>query len=788
MPHTVKIKRQSHNVTDSDDQIDFKKIFDKLVDHWAWFVISIAICLIAAILYLRYTPPLYVVNARVLINDPQSSNSMGKQANALMDLGGIMGASSSVDNEAEILKTPDLIESVVRDMQLNIVYSQRANLVTRELYRAPFVLQVVKSLDTIETINMHLTTLPGNKVRVIAENFEQELSWNQSFEMPGVGILKLVPRPEMHVSADLTYELTISSIDVGVSNIMNRMAVDVASKQVTIINLSLNYPVQKKGEEILTAIINKYKASNLEEKNAVADSTYFFIKKRLNVIASELGDVETKVERFKQQNNLADMSEQGKLLVQTTGQYTADLAKAETQITVLTELEEYLKDETKNKRVFPTALLPSDLVFSSLMDQYNSLLAERDRALMSVTEATPFVQNLNKQIDEMRRGILANIQSSKNTYIITRNKLKTQLNQAQGQIQGVPQIEKNYLQLARNQQIKQELYIFLMQKAEETAISKTSNISIAKVIAKPKAGLSPVSPSKKAVMAMSLFIGLFIPLILVVIKGLINTTVVSKDDITGATDVPVIGEISHNKTNDNLVVSHSGRSAVAEQFRALRSNLSFYLKNKEQNVLLLTSSMSGEGKSFTAINLANVLALLGKKVLLMELDLRKPGLSTKLDVRNDMGFSNYIIDEKLTTADIIKPLTAVNQNLSIITSGPLPPNPIEILLSERTTILMNTLKQQFDYVIMDAPPVGIIADAESLAIHADMTLYLVRQKVTQKGQLAIVDDLYKSKKINNLAIIVNDVSSKQYGYGYGYGSYGEDISSSNWFSKVFRRK
>lgn len=788
MQNNASINRRSN--AGAEDQIDLKKIVDRLLDHWLWFVISIIIGIIAALTYLHFTAPSYVVKARVLINDPQSSGGggMAKQASALMDLGGLIGGSSSVENEAEILKTPDLIEDVVRAMQLNIVYSQRQNLVTRELYSAPFRLTVLKSIDTIQTTNISIKTGSGNKLRIVTKDFEREVLWNEAFDMPGVGVILLAPQTAAKMSPEREYLVRVSSIDEGVNNILEQMSVEVADQQVTIINMSLNYPVQKKGEEILTAIINRYKASNLQEKNTMADSTYTFIKERLNVIAVELGDVENEVERFKQKNKLADMSEQGKLLVQTTGEYTAELARAETQISVLSDLEAYLKDETKNKRVYPTALLPSDLVFSNLMNQYNSLLAERDRTLMSVTEETPMVKNLNKQIDEMRRGILANIQSSKNTFLITRDKLSKQLSAAQGEIRDVPQIEKNYLKLARNQQIKQELYIFLMQKAEETAISKASNITIAKVIAKPKAGLYPLTPNKKMALGFGVFLGLILPFAVITIRELLNTSITTREDITNATAVPVLGEISHNMTNDNLVVSHSARSAVAEQFRALRSNLSFYLKNKQRSTILLTSSMSGEGKSFTAINLANVLALLNKRVLLMELDLRKPGLSTKLEISNDIGFSNYIIDEKLNVADIIKPLNAVNPNLFIISSGPLPPNPIEILMSERTPKLMAELQQQFDYIIMDAPPVGIIADAESLADYADLTIYLVRQKVTQKGQLKIVDDLYQSEKINNLAIVVNDVSSKAYGYGYGYGSYGQEMPSSNIFKKWFKRK
>jgi len=370
---------------------------------------------------------------------------------------------------------------------------------------------------------------------------------------------------------------------------------------------------------------------------------------------------------------------------------------------------------------------------------------------------------------------LANIQSTKNTFLVTSKKLKSQLGNAEGQISGIPQIEKNYLKLARNQQIKQELYIFLMQKAEETAISKTSNISVAKTIDPPKSDVTPISPKKNVIYLFGILVGFVIPVAAIFGKDLMNTSISTKDDITNLTQVPVIGEISHNSSQDNLVVANQGRSAISEQFRALRTNLSFYLKAKGEKVILLTSSMSGEGKSFTAINLGNILALAGKKVLLMELDLRKPGLSAKLSVNNDVGFSNYTISPDINIMDIVKPLN-INKNLFIISSGPLPPNPAETILSEHTPVLINELKKQFDYIIMDAPPIGIITDAQLLSVYADVTIYLVRQKVTQKSQLTIVNDLYRNGKIKNIGIVVNDILSKYYGYGYGYGTYGEQIN------------
>jgi len=763
-----------------EEFIDFKKILNSLLSNWAWFLLSIIACLTIAFLYTRYTPPIYQISAKLLVNDEDKGAGLGGGADALMDLGGLLGSKNSVDNEVEIIKTRFLMEQLVRQMQLNIIYGRKANFISRELNNAPFKLTLVKSADTISSTKINIETLGGNKLKITTKEEEKEISWNQTFSIKDVGSLRLTQNPGTKVEG--TYFAIVTSIDDRVSSLMEQLTVGISNRQVSIMDIGLTYPLPDKGEEILRNLIAKYIQTNLGDKNAIADSTYVFIRERINVIASELGDVENKVESFKATNRLADMTEQSKLLVQNTGEFTGELAKAETQVSVLNDLESYLKDETKNKRVFPTSLLPQDMVFSGLVEQYNALLIERDKQLLSVTESSPFIENIDSQISGLRKGILANIQSTRNTFVLTRNKLRSQLQSAESKIEGVPEIEKNYLKLARNQKIKQELYIFLMQKAEETAISKASNMSVAKTIDPPKANNVPINPKKGQIMGIALFISLVLPFAWFFIVELLNNRVTTKEDITERTDVPVIGEITHNSSPDNMVVASDGRSAIAEQFRALRTNLSFYLKRSDQNVILFTSSVSGEGKSFTAINLGNILALTGKRVLLMEMDLRKPGLSAKLGVPNNKGFSNYAIDESLQVADLIKPLN-ISSNLFLVSSGPIPPNPAEVLMSERTSALINELKGQFDYIIMDAPPIGVVTDAQLLAAHADVAIYMVRQGVTLKDHIKIVEDLNQTDKMLNLTIIVNDIKSKSYGYGYGYGSYAE-VQDVNFFQTL----
>ena len=763
-----------------DETTHLRKIIDQFLFRWPWFIASIFFFLLLAWLYVSYTAPIYQINAKVLINGDKQPGAA--QANALMDLSSLLGAKSSIEDEVEVLRTRNLMEQVVRDLKLNIVYLQKDGFLVREDQDAPFQLEIVKGVELLNTVKAEVSKFTNKEFIFSVNDVDHRVEFNKEFVVKELGIVKLTPN-QYPFKIENDYVVNIYPFDTRVDALVRQMKANLPNKQVNVINLGLTYPVKTKGEEILAALIKQYTTANLQDKNTIADSTSKFIKDRLNIIAGELGDVEVKQEKFMQNNQLADISEQSKQLVQNTTALTKELATAETQVSIINDLEIYLKDETKNKRIFPTSLFPSDVAFAGILGQYNALLVERDRQLLNKTEENPVIRNIDTQIASLRAGILGNIQSTKNSFLLTRNKLRSQLNQVEGKVSAVPQIEKNYLKLARNQQIKQELYMFLMQKAEETAISKTSNLSIAKTIDPPKAEAEPISPKKIVIYLVALALALALPLAIIYFGNLLNTTVRSREDVVSHTAVPILAEISHNDSEDQVIITNQNRSAIAEQFRALRTNLSFYLKEEDEKVILLTSSISGEGKSFTALNLGSILALAGKKVLLMELDLRKPGLAAKLGISNKIGFSSFMINNSLKATDLIQPLT-IHPNLSIISSGPLPPNPAETLMDNRIANLVKELKTQFDYIIMDAPPIGIVTDAQLLAPFADLTIFLVRQNVSKKKHLQIVNELYEAKKMKNIGVVINDINAKYHGYGYGYGEYGT-VPKKGFLNKFF---
>jgi capsular exopolysaccharide synthesis family protein len=790
-----------NKTAEQEAEINLKTLASRILSDWWIFAISIIVCSVLAFLFLRYKTPMYKISAKVLVKDEKKGAGGIDTGELLGDLSSLLNIKSNVDNEAEILKTRNLMEKVVRAKNLNVIYAHIGRVKNQELDVSPFIVDLLEIKDTIKGKVFYLSIPDGSE--------EFELSYKDSFTkedttyrrhfgdslwINGIGAIRI--RKDLLVKKEKEkYLFKIISVDERVADLQKELKVSVTNKLVTIIDLELNYSLPRKGEMILNELIAEYIRQNIEDKNMIADSTIEFIENRLSLVGSELGNIEGNIQGFKQGNKLANIQEQSKLLVENTSKYIGRISDIETQVNIMKALEEYLSDEQKNKRVVPASVLPQDLVFSKLVENYNLLLLDRDRMLMTSTEDNPYIKNMDERIASMRKAMLSNLSSTRRSLEITEAELQKELDKLEKEVQKVPAHERTYLDLARQQQIKQELYLFLLEKREETAISKTSNISNAKVIDLPKSDFKPYSPNKTMILLLGLIVGFTLPFARLYVLGILNDKVQSKEDILKNTQVPIVGEISHNDTGNILVIASSPRAAIAEQFRALRTNLQFMLGslNTKGNVILLTSSMSGEGKSFTAVNLGIVLAISGKKVLMMELDLRKPNLSPGLNLKNNFGFTNYVINTEIKSSDIIIP-AGIHENLFIVPCGPLPPNPAEMIMNNRVEGLMKELKTQYDYIIIDAPPIGLVTDAQLLYQYADLTLYLVRQKYTNKNQLSIVEDLYVNNKMKKIGVVVNDIAKSNgygYGYGYGYGAYGYgdyevEKSEKKWWQRLIK--
>lgn len=747
----------------SKNSFNLGQFFATAKANWYWILLSIFACLMIVFFYLRYSTPIYTTSAQILIQSEQ-----GAEASVLNELSGFNTSVQSIENEVMILKTKQLMETVVSDLKSNIKYLHKGDVLDVELYDSPFIIKLLDSAYITRPMSFELK-FSGNTILLTNEEFSKSVKFFQPFNLDGIGNVQIERTPGTKLS-DGEYILKMSTVQGTASQLSGNLGVSLLVKGLNVLTLSINNAVPEKSEDLLNRLVQNYIKTVQLDKHMIADSTIAFIENRLMYVGAELGDIEGNVESFKQQNKLTDIATQAGQLVSSGSQFTEELAQIETQLSILASIRQYLESEGNDKRVLPSGALIADPTFNALVGRYNTLVQERERSGLSQTANNPYIQNLDAQITGVRVDILKNFENLKNTLEISRRRLRTRASIVEGQVRNVPTMERTFLDLSRQQQIKQQLYIYLLQKREEIGIAKTTDVTNCKIIESPSSS-GPVSPNSPMLWSVGFLTGLALPLLMIYLSGLFNSKISTKDDVLRNTHMPIVAEISSTKDKEVLIVSKNPRSPIAEQFRALRTNLSYFLKEGEKTILV-TSSRLGEGKSFVSLNLATMLALSGKKVLLMEMDLRKPSLTKKLNLDNEVGITSYIIKNDLSLEDIIRP-SGIQENLYLLSSGPIPPNPAETILQKRMDELMKSVLATYDYVILDAPPVGQVSDAQLLNKYADLTLYLVRQRYTELEHLAIAEDLYVNQKMNNMALVINDISASashgyKYEYGYGY--------------------
>jgi tyrosine-protein kinase Etk/Wzc len=567
--------------------------------------------------------------------------------------------------------------------------------------------------------------------------------------------------------------LSVMSVDLTTQNYMDALTVEIPNKDVSVIDLTLNETLPGKGEVILNHLLAGYLTASINTKTQVADSTLRFIDDRLRLVFGELSGIEKNIQQFKTVNKFSDLTTQANLLLQNTSEYSKQQTGQEIQLSVVEALEQFLKDNQNDLRVVPSSLVMQDAGFIALVQRYNEMQLQRDKMLMSLTTTHPSVLTIDEQLRNLRSELLSSIASVKKGIQVGVDELKKRTAGFEGEFGKVPEKERTFLDFSRQQSIKQELYLFLLKKREETAVSRSSTTANARVIDMAKSEPFAAKPKKLLVLLIGLVAGMAIPFGISFGKDFLNTRVASSDDIKTLTQTPVLAEIAHSTEDNIIAVSLQSRQLAAEHLRGLRTQLQYLLAGKEEKSILITSSMSGEGKSFLSINLSITLALAGKKVILVELDLRKPKVSENLGLAKD-GFTNYVIAAETDWKKWVKP-SGVQENFDVLSSGMLPPNPTELLMSPRLALLMKELKKAYDYVIIDTPPAGLVTDAEIIAPFADTTFYVVRQKHTYKQQLLQVEKFARNGSLPRLNIILNDMTlpKKTYGrpndYGYAYG-------------------
>jgi capsular exopolysaccharide synthesis family protein len=759
-----------------EDTIDIKKLLFTLRRGWYFFLIFPLVMGLTAYLYLRYTIPEYQVKGSILI---KSDESGGLSTDMLSDelLGFGLGGGSEVIDEAKILQSRTIMEEVVTDLGLQSKVLKGGRIKNTDLYgKSAFVIDTFSFSENY--VGEKITSLVYKAIIIDANHYvliKDEIEYKGVFDSLmtnefGSYLFRYNPTAEEQEG----YVIQLSTIFNTVLAYQAKLSVayDDASM---VVDLSMTDEVSERCQDIINKVIDVYNFAAIEDKNAMGKNTLEFIDERLFIITDELEGVEKGVQAVKEKEGITvDPGSDLAFLYGEIGEYGQRLTDLEVQKQVLSGLNEYLKQGNNKYELVPLNLVQNQAL-AEMVVKLNEAIQGRKRLLQTVTSDYPAVAILDDEIANYRYQLQENIKNLQSDVDNAIRKIKSRSSDFEAELRKTPRKERELLEVKRQQYIKENLYLFLLEKREETAISLAATTENARIIDRPAlVNSKPVSPKKLPILAGAVFFGLVLAIGTIILKEFLVDTIQSEDDIKEETQVPLLGAIAESAKDAKIVVTKSSRSAIAEMFRLLRTNLQFTLAGEPHKTMLVTSSISGEGKSFICINLGMSFALSGKKVLVIGLDLRKPKMASYLvDTVPTKGISSYMIDA--ATKDEIINAYGGDDNFHFIASGPIPPNPSELIMNGRLETLIEELKQEYDVIIIDTPPVGLVTDSLLLKSMVNASIYVSRFNYTKKGQLQLIDKLYKEGKFNNPTIVLNGVKrGAGYGYGYGYGYYEDE--------------
>tara|TARA_R110002020_G_scaffold85914_1_gene211657 strand:- start:95074 stop:97440 length:2367 start_codon:yes stop_codon:yes gene_type:complete len=777
-----------------NEEINLKDQLNLYLRYWPWFLISVLLILSLAFLYLKYTSENYRTQATILIKDEQNS-SLSELA-AFEDLGLTGGglSSSDLENEVEILKSKKLLTQVVEDLDLNVRYFFEGDIVSTEVYiDRPFTLKILQGEDNLRDVKELIVTpvsLTEFELQDGDDTPKKKYSFGEKVQLANATIT-LIPESSLasFIEKGKDFRVTLNYKERVVLDLQENIGVQTATKNSSVISLSLVSPIRNKSEAIINRLISAYNDDAIDDQNLVSKNTAEFIDKRLDIITQELDSVESNKVNFKQENRLTDIQTEGQLFLENASEYEKRSLDVSTKLELTNNMIDYLEDGS-NKDLLPSNLgITEDDAMAQSIQNYNELIMERNRLLRSSTEKNPVVVSLTNQIAELRSNVLQSLNTARSTLRVTSQDLSSQSGRIGSRISQIPGVEKQFRGIERQQSIKEALYLYLLQKREETAISLAVTTPKAKIVDRAYSSLKPVSPKPKIVYLGSLVAGLLIPFLFVYTRNLLDTKIHNRSDIENALPgIPILGEIPQINSKESDLIETNDRSMLAESFRILRTNLSYFTKTKEgsKQVIYVTSTIKGEGKTFTSFNLGLTLTSTGKKVLLIGADLRNPQLHRYLGSKDaGIGLSEYLHDETIVPSAIINKLEIKGHKIDLMLSGRIPPNPAELLMSDRYEELLESQKSVYDIIIVDTAPTMLVTDTLLISQYADLTIYVSRAEYTEKKLLQYPKELRVDGKLKNIAFVVNDVNYANFGYGTKYGySYGVDES---WFERMKKR-
>jgi len=769
MVHSDYIQDQVWDPSKTDAPL--KEIFLKYLTRWPWFLAGIALSMAGGFVYLYLALPLYEAQATILIRDDSKGGGELNEVVAFEDLG-ILTRKSNLENEIEILKSRTIMLRVVNELGLNFRYYQEKNPRDIELFQTlPFYLEPADTGVKTATSVFYIEKLLSGEYLITWPEKESSLKvkTGNTFQ---TSFGKVVIREIKGQSDRLFGKVRVNTekTERVASDYAARLKIEHADAKSNVIRIRLKDPIRQKAVDILQSLIRQYRIDAIEDKNQVSLNTSAFINERIRFITQELADVETEAQSYKAGNKLVDIPTETGIILGAEASNEQEIVQAGIQKRLAEYMLEYLEGMRQLSDLLPANLGLNDVPLSNMIAEHNKLVLERNRILKNSSEQNPITEQLKAQIINMRISIDSALNNLVQTVSLKEKNLRAQAENIRRKITSVPRHEREFREIQRQQQIKESLYLYLLQKREETAIALAVTVSNAKVIDPAQGSESVVSPNKSVVFSIALLFGLLLPAGLVYLRGLLDTKVHGRKDLNRS-EIPFLGEIPNSAISEKLVVKPDDRSGISEAFRSLRTNISFMLSRNPNSapVIYITSSIAKEGKTFLAINLAAITAATGKKVLLAGMDLRTPRTLEYLNMPSAKGITNHLIDHQSDVEDFIQPVSGI-ENLYILPSGDIPPNPAELLLSERLNQMFETLRNQFDFIVVDTAPAGLVTDTVLASGHADVIIYVLRAGLTDKSTLNIPETLHREKKLPNMAYLINDARhSGSYGYAYGYG-------------------
>ena len=772
----------------SEEQINIQEILFRYLIHWPWFVVSVIVCVALAWGYLRLTTPVYNISATVLIKDEKKGGGANMSSELeKMGLNGFVSSSSNIENEIEVLKSRTLAREVVSSLGLFVTYMDEDKFPNKELYRTSPVLVSLtpQEADRLpQTMEIDMLLQPAGamdvQVKVGKKEYRKHLEKLPAVFPTDEGTVAFFAnndtlsslRPESvtterHITAYINRPFAVAKGYAG------SLSITPTSKATSVVTVSLKNSNTQRGKDYIDKLLEMYNINANNDKNEVAQRTAEFIDERIDIISKELGSTERDLENFKRSAGITDLTSEAQIALTGNAEYEKKRVENQTQINLVMDLKKYLQGS--EYEVLPANVGLQDAGVAGAIDRYNEMVAERKRLLRTSTESNPAIVNLTTSIRAMRSNIQTTLDATLKGLEITKADLIREASRYSRRISDAPTQERQFVSIARQQEIKSGLYLMLLQKREENAIVLAAIANNAKIIDEAQADSTPISPKRMTIYLAALVFGIGIPVGVIYLIGLTKFKIEGRADVEKLTSLPVVGDIplADEKTGA-IAVFENQNNLMSETFRNVRTNLQFMLENGK-NVILVTSTVNGEGKSFISANLAISLSLLGKKVVIVGLDIRKPGLNKVFNLpKKEYGITQFLTNSTVNLMDLVHH-SDINKNLYILPGGTVPPNPTELLARDGLEKAVEILRKNFDYVILDTAPVGMVTDTLLIGRVADLSVYVCRADYTRKTEFTLINELAENNKLPNLCIAINglDLQKKKYGYYYGYGKYGK---------------